>query len=783
MKTNKKLLFMGIILLFLPLVLGYGKLIGPAGVSCSDCNDVFLNLSGTNANQDINISPYDFYASNILTTDGYYSGQPIDGSIGSGIINSSSNKIHCGCINVTDEGGLNAKYPDLKVRIWNLDGSTTYCDIAGDTIAVPDNAHTVYYVNSSCSIASDTWDNYFSFDLNPANYAKIFDVYARNGDIGVIKGSSIIGLINKRTKWVNVNCGQGGHLAVCDGIDLEEKTFPDISQTAGHYNYLHTVHTSAARQASIDGIHLVHHTAGAWTHTPDTKLNLTSCDDGTNLISCSDNKYRRYYVYTMGFGNIGTKMHQLAANDSETYNYLADCLNVEENPISYTLPAGEDSVAVVHHFYCGKRDDTAWRDGWVDIRADVKGFGALPDLSDFMIYTSWSKNANANNKNLTGLDWLEALNLNITKNGIFRGNISVFGNYICNSTDCFSLQDLNKTGGDGGAGTQTLNDTYQLGGEVTVDNGDVIWDLVSTNDFTIKISGNDVWKFRDDGRLYITTPAAATTTVGIYQSWSSTNPSSKYGHYINLNDNTPASSSSYSVYGHYVSIGQNHDINNRAGGNLWTTQGMNFFVAQRGEITGTTDGCTGGTYGFTGVIDDDSQMKAAGKTNTANIYGGNVFLDVDTICNAAGGTYNINPWALRGVTRLNTQEIAGDLNVKAKGVHAEVSDTGASSGNITTMAVYAKAVTAGTDWSIYSVSADNYLEGDTYIGATSGNTIDMAGGDLFVLDDVEVGDDLVVGGDTVNITNLPKLPATSTSMYVCWYPNGTLFLNETGCRI
>jgi len=66
----KKYIIFIIILFLLPLVLGYGRLIGPRGIACSDCNNIFLNLSGTNANQDIDISPYNLTLANLFFPEG-----------------------------------------------------------------------------------------------------------------------------------------------------------------------------------------------------------------------------------------------------------------------------------------------------------------------------------------------------------------------------------------------------------------------------------------------------------------------------------------------------------------------------------------------------------------------------------------------------------------------------------------------------------------------------------------------------------------------------------------
>ena len=348
-----------------------------------------------------------------ITAD-YYYGLPIEGSIGSGIINSSSNKVHCGCINVTDEGGTDVKYPELLVRIVNISGSVKYCNISSATVTVPNNQHTVYYIDNNCIINHDTWDNYFNKDLNPGDYVRIFDVYTNNGDIEGIKGATLIELNDRKTRRVDV---ETNHLSVVDGMDIEMNTFPNINQTAGHFIYINSIHTTQKRTSDIDGIHLVHHINSTnWNHTYKTGLNLTHCDNGTDIIPCPNNRYRRYVIYNTGWGT-HTQIHQLApvttpgsANDY-TFQNLGDCLNIENEPISYTLPPGEDTFAVVTHVYCAKRDDSAWRNGWIDIRGNAGTLGAFPDTSIFLTTDGarpLTANWDAGNFNITA-QWLSGI--------------------------------------------------------------------------------------------------------------------------------------------------------------------------------------------------------------------------------------------------------------------------------------------------------------------------------------------------------------------------------------
>jgi len=334
-------------------------------------------------------------------TSAYISGQPLDGSIGSGVLNASSLKTHCGCINASDEGGLNVKYPDMKVKIWNY-GTNVYCDISSNTVAVPDDAHTVYYVDSNCAVQTMSWTNYFAQNINPPNYARIFDVYTHDGDIELVKGASIIGITMRKSKFGKVNCG-GKHLSVCDGMDITEGIFPEINMSAGHIQYINSVHTTQQRDSNPDGLHVVCGSDGS--HTAETEIDIDKCDNGATCDACPTNQFRRYYIYSIGWGD-HTGIHQLAPLDGSTYLHLGDCMNIEENPLDYVLPSMEEGVAVIRAFYCAKSGDTEWRDGaWVEIIADG-GIGGSIQIAtdDFMRYSGWGKNADASGFNLTGAD-------------------------------------------------------------------------------------------------------------------------------------------------------------------------------------------------------------------------------------------------------------------------------------------------------------------------------------------------------------------------------------------
>lgn len=413
----------------------------------------WLNIDGSNANQNIGIGSYNlattgtgffgwlgssisritkgwFADINIsdnlivggnVSISGYYSGQPIDGSIGSGIIQADE-FLGCGCINVTDNGVDEVTYTSHEHRIVHTDGTTTYCYLPSDTVTITDQGFTVYYVDSNCAVQSATFTNYYDFNIHPGDYSRIFDVYKSNGAIEESKGASLIELTNRKSRKLSINCQGGGHLTICDGMNIQENTFPYFNQTSGHYVHINSEVTTTQSNTETDGMHFVYRTAGNWTHDDGTGINLTHCDDGTDLVECSTPQlYRRYY-----FGSIGwtdTKIHQLASFEDETFTNIGNCLDTTTYPLGnyYTIPSTDEGALIIHSVYCGKGIDSDWSSSWISI-GDRVDAGGIPDLSPYMTYTNWNQNADANNYSLTNVDYFQA------GNGNFTGNITMSGN-------------------------------------------------------------------------------------------------------------------------------------------------------------------------------------------------------------------------------------------------------------------------------------------------------------------------------------------------------------------
>jgi len=320
-----------------------------------------------------------------ITAIKYFKGQPLDGTIGSGVIYSETTTSK-GEVNITDEGGLSVTYPNVVMRLVTSANVVTYCNITGATITIPDDQHTVFYVNSACNVLNTTMSNYLATDLSPGGLTDIFNVYAVDGDIETLKGITVK---NKETIKARKEHFYTDHLKIVSGMNIDTTTtFPEGFMNSGEYLFIRTIVDATEQNSTADGIHIVYHNgASDWIHSNQTGVNLTHCDNGTTAISCASDKYRRYIIYVIGFndGEDHTQLHELLPRTADTaYTNLGDCMDIVASPISFTLPSSESYTAVPIYAYCGARDDTDWVNGWIDLRTGGIGYGASPDTSIFL---------------------------------------------------------------------------------------------------------------------------------------------------------------------------------------------------------------------------------------------------------------------------------------------------------------------------------------------------------------------------------------------------------------
>ena len=178
----------------------------------------------------------------------YYSGQPIDGSINSGIIQSDENVEGCGCINVTYNEALEVTYPSTIHRIHNVNElDSIYCSIPAGSINVSDNRHSIYYIDDNCTIQSTTFETFFNMDISPGEYSRFFDVYAIDGAIEEIKGASLMAASERKSRRYHV---ETDHLKISSGIDFSEGTFPGYDLSSGKYTYINSVLNTDAKNTT-----------------------------------------------------------------------------------------------------------------------------------------------------------------------------------------------------------------------------------------------------------------------------------------------------------------------------------------------------------------------------------------------------------------------------------------------------------------------------------------------------------------------------------------------------
>lgn len=343
----------------------------------------FVNIQSDELNA-TNITAVTGIFANITATE-YIEGQPLDGSLGSGVIWAGEVDAE-GNVNTSHVEPMNITYPDMTVRLAKTDNTIVYCNITAANVTVPNNQHTVYYVDDTCTVQNTDMDTYIDTALSPGGLADIFNVVVIEDEVHLHKGVTVK---NKETIKARKEHLYTDHLSIVNGLGITTGTFSEIVIAAGQYLYIRTLVDSSLLNSSIDGLHVTAHQDGVWNETNQTSLNLTHCDDGTDAVACATNVFRRYHVFAMGFtidGHEHSHLHELLPLTTDTtYNFIGDCLNIEDNPISYTLPSFLTYSAVPLYAYCGKRDDTAWRDGLIDLRVGLVGYGATVDTSGFLL--------------------------------------------------------------------------------------------------------------------------------------------------------------------------------------------------------------------------------------------------------------------------------------------------------------------------------------------------------------------------------------------------------------
>lgn len=397
----------------------YNWIVGPTSNPYLSFNGSQLDFNETKLNNTINnivlnqsngtYVPYTGAASNVnlgnynLSTDGYLSGQPLTGMLGSGIIwaNGTNNYAEV----VLSCSGLICNYSAFKVRLVNTTNDVKYCDIPTGNITATDNTHNVFYVANDCSIQKTTIQTYIQTPISPGGIADFGNVVFENGEP---YNSNGIGLENKRIIKLRKLLLQstGKHLSIVDGgysIQTDGGFYFNI--TSGQYVYLMDIVSTPKKDTTVNYNEVLYHTgAGTWAGSDQTALNVSTCDTGTGVSACSNpTRYRRAFIFMIGYNDTidETQIHQLLPLDSISYTTLASCLDIASNPLTYTLPTYYQYSAIPLYAYCAKATDTTWNSGQlIDLRATSGGSGgSLTDTSNFVPYTGANQNINLGNNN------------------------------------------------------------------------------------------------------------------------------------------------------------------------------------------------------------------------------------------------------------------------------------------------------------------------------------------------------------------------------------------------
>lgn len=397
-----------------------------------------------------------------ITAGNYYYGQPLTGMLGSGIIwaNGTNNFAEV-IINCT---GLSCEYSNFKVRLVNTSNIEKYCDIPRGIISATDNTHNVFYVDNNCAVQKTTIQTYIQTPISPGGIADFGNVVMEGGNPYNPNG---IGLENKRIIKLRKLLLQstGKHLSIINGgFNLQQNaTGLAFNITSGQYVYLMDIISSTHQNTNIDSVEVISHTGvGTWQGIDQANLNISTCDSGTGTSACSNpTRYRRTFIFMIGYNETAdqTQIHQLLPLESKSYVNIANCLDIQTNPVTYTLPTFYEYSAVPLYAYCAKATDTTWKSGQLlDLRGSSGGGGgSITDTSNFVTYTGATSNTNTGVWNITAnwffgnISWNSLLNFPVAcPSGTFVTNIS-------GTITCTSVNGVNASWNESQANNRFLN--------------------------------------------------------------------------------------------------------------------------------------------------------------------------------------------------------------------------------------------------------------------------------------------------------------------------------------
>lgn len=371
-----------------------------------------LNITKIQNGSSANLS--NIYSVGNITANSYLMGQPLTGMLGSGLIRSIDlTSSYSSDINVTCSG-LTCTYNNFTVRIMqgNAAQIATYCDMPNGSVVVPDNTFATYYVSATnstnCALVQTTYDSWFTSIMQTGGKWDAFYVLSQNGVAEVIDSISLEQRRMMKQRILNYYTQQSKVISGF-GIQASGAISGGFNITAGKTVFgmdvvnvnTHIVNATAANHIEMVG----HNSSTTWQFNDDRTLNITHCDNGTAVNTCTGNNYRRYYIFTVGYdGGLGSsELHGLYARESLSYNTLAACLDTTTNPLIYTMPEQYTGATVMLYAYCSQRTATTWStSSLIDMRTVKTGSATGgTDISGLVPYSGATQSVDLGSYNIT----------------------------------------------------------------------------------------------------------------------------------------------------------------------------------------------------------------------------------------------------------------------------------------------------------------------------------------------------------------------------------------------
>lgn len=338
---------------------------------------------------------FNLLTGNVTVNSGYLVGQPLTGMLGSGMIQNTGtvtgSELNVSC------SGLNCSYSNFTVRLMTGTGTQVakYCAVPAGSFTAQNDAHNIRYIDSNCAVQVTDINTYFSSVITQGGVWDFSNIMCHSGTCEVVNG---IGLENRRMMKQRVIDFYTDHLKVVSGLGFSAATWPNYNIGSGEYIYLMDIAPTPTINTSLNQTELFYHngTTTGYTNIDITGINVTHCDNGSTIVACTGNNFRRYFIYLVGWNETGhtpAELVQTAALLGTTYTTAASCLDTTTNPLIYNLPSYYTKVAVPLYAYCATRTTVNWNTAnLIDLRAVKIGSASGTALETDPVWTSEKAN-------------------------------------------------------------------------------------------------------------------------------------------------------------------------------------------------------------------------------------------------------------------------------------------------------------------------------------------------------------------------------------------------------